>query len=131
MTDTLKALLIALITTLPAYYLLWSQRRKNISEGESSSAEAAAKLNAQTIAMNNSLRADMAQQKHDMQTLQDKVFLLEQQLKAERQSTYLYKQYINYLLDGVKQLTGQLQMLKQPAAFQPITLEAFEAAYNA
>jgi len=131
MTDTLKALLIALVTTLPAYYLLWSQRRKNASDADASSAQAAAELNKQTIAMNNSLRQDMAQQKHDMQTLQDKMFLLEQQLKQERTSNYLYKQYINYLLGGIKQLAGQLQMLKQPASFEPISLEAFEKVQNA
>ena len=131
MNETIKAVLIALVTTLPAYYLLWSQRRKNIGDADASAATAAATLNKQTITMINSMRQDLAQQEHNMATLQDKVFILEQQLKSERQANYLYKQYINYLLGGIKQLSGQLQMLQQSASFEPITLEAFEAAYNA
>ena len=130
MNDTIRAVLLALITALPAYIIMMSQRRKNLSDGDASSAAAAATLNKQTIEMTNAIRQELAQQKHALAVLQDKVYLLEQQLKNERHANYLYKQYINYLLGGIKQLAGQLQMLQQPASFEPITLEAFEAAYN-
>lgn len=130
MNDTFL-FIISLGSLFISGYLMFSQRRKNISESDASSAKAAAELNAQTITMINTMRQDLAQQKHSTDVLQDKVYILENQLKLERESTYLYKQYINYLLGGLTQLKGQLQMLKQPPAFEPITLEAFEMVQNA
>ena len=131
MNETLKAVILALITALPAYVIMLSQRRKNISESDASSAEAAAKLNAQTINMINTMRQDLVQQKHSTETLQDKVFVLEHQLKAEREGNYLYKKYINYVLNGDEQNRTQLQNEGKQPVFVPITLEAFEAAENA
>jgi len=129
--ETLKAVLIALLTTLPAYYLLWSQRRKNLSEADATSAEAAARLNAQTIAMIEAMKKDIAQQEHNTAVLQDKVYLLEQQLKQARSSNYLYKQYINYLIKGSEENRAAIEITGHNPPFVPISLEAFEAAHNA
>ena len=130
MNETLKTILLAMIPMIPAYYLLFSQRRKNASEADASIADAAAKLNKQTIEMLASQSSTLDAANNRIKNLETKVDLLEQQVKAERRATRLYKQYINYLLSGIKQLTGQLDMLKQPPAFDPMTLEAFETVDN-
>ena len=131
MNETLKAVLIALLTTLPAYYLLWSQRRKNLSEADATSAEAAARLNAQTIAMIEVMKKELKQQEHNTAVLQDKVYLLEQQLKQARSSNYLYKQYINYLIKGSEENRAIIETTGNKPAFIPISLEAFESIQNA
>ena len=131
MNEIVKLILGALLASIPAYYIMFSQRRKNLSEGDASSAEAAAKLNAQTIAMIGSMRTDLAQQKHNTEVLQDKVYLLEQQLKNERRANVLYKEYINYLLHGSEDNRAQIEEHGSVPVFIPITLQAFEAAHNA
>ena len=131
MSEILKLLIGAVIAAIPAYYLMWSQHRKNVGEGEASSASAAATLNKQTIDMINSMRHDLDQQKHNGAVLEDKVFILEQQVKQERRDKYLYKKYINYVLKGDEENRAQIECDGKKPVFVPVTLEAFEAAQNA
>jgi len=104
------SLLVAVLTAGPAYFMIASQRRKNVSASTLDMAqvnELVQKQYAQLIALKD----------HRVDELETRVELFEAQLKSYRNEVILYKQYINYLLDGIE--------CDKKSTFKPLDLDHF------
>ena len=120
------AFIVAFITSGAAYFLLPSQRKKNAASADSDIASAAAALNVQTIALMAHQKAEQLEMVRRVDSLEKQIVILETENTQHKREVYLYKQYINYLLNGIRQLVGQLESIKEPPVFIPYDLEAFE-----
>ena len=122
----LIAFIVALITSGAAYFLLPSQRKQNVASADSDIATAAAALNVQTIALMAHQKAEQLEMVRRVDALDKQIAVLEAQAIQHKREVFLYKQYINYLLNGIRHLVGQLEDVNEPPGFIPYDLEEFE-----
>jgi chromosome segregation ATPase len=125
--EQLIALIVSVGTVLVNVYLAYIQQQKNVSVSAMNMAELNKLVEEQYARLIERKDDRIDELETDLREVNIEITELKNGIETYKQETVLYKRYINHLLDGIKQITGQLTAIKQIPVFVPANMDEYLA----